>query len=967
MTEDGGGGSLVLQFSPSGGPVTGTLEYRGRTTWQPNPAVNQFYWVNQTVTFAIRGTLAGNALNGTASGTSRYDNPNVPSKSFSLSIEGTVDFANGTARGTMGRNAQSTWKVAFAVAPKPDFQWQPAVVKPGDMVRFTDVTRDPAGGVLQQNWFVDGAPAGTGQTLNWKCPDAQRHAIRLVVTNAQKQQAEVTKSIEPIQITGTVRRTGSGSPVPLAGVVVHARLAEKEQVTATTDAQGVFKLPLPKQISGAFRIELTGLDLPPQGGLPWLQVATAYPLRMSQTIDPNRPVSLTIDVPTGTLVFKVVAEAPSAPPKSAMVKVHGSKGRELAAGRIDANGVATYGFFARRGSDLDVLRPSGQGALDLAELPIQVQAGFEVDGEKIFMESIYQVPAPGPGERLERELPVINPLVELEAIRERIKDCIRSALGNTVDAWQLADRIAKTPIQQNAGSGPQYLERTKVIQLPKSLGQAVANSSAREDLYHEFFHAFQAEALKDSRWSVWFGSGGAHELGKPAATDYVAFDEGRAHFFSNLMQTVAKNKSPVPANQANPNRLQRSENPANYDPGFLQSLPKTENAPGSRIENVITGFLLEHYGPKAAKDPDAVLKDFYQTSDKYRQKHGDPPATIQEFIEAKREQGDPAAATSRPGEISSLDRLAAKYSIWNGQNMLLQTPTVTPEQLKIMQQNQGWDRELEIGPSPGGARLTVKPTAKSVTLTLPMSSSSLKGPTLQLAPNTAVNLDPHGAELRAAPDPLTSQKLVVDTGSAAGYSVRYKDLIAIPDMTRYAVELHPGGIFQLNVIEGKVRLADSVAGISRMVSAGESVRWREGALPEAPVRIGNPGAQMWWPAQLETGTPVAGETPANPAGIPSPPDAEGAVVLGVMAILGGGACLLSMLLVLIFVIVRAVSGRPKTQPAQGMIPPPGSALPRAQQPGPGTPAQGAGFCMHCGSSLVQGARFCSRCGNQVTG
>jgi len=64
---------MTLTFSPDGGPVSGLIQYQGRTTWTISPG--QVIWVTLNVDLAISGSLKAGVLSGTASGRTRSTTP----------------------------------------------------------------------------------------------------------------------------------------------------------------------------------------------------------------------------------------------------------------------------------------------------------------------------------------------------------------------------------------------------------------------------------------------------------------------------------------------------------------------------------------------------------------------------------------------------------------------------------------------------------------------------------------------------------------------------------------------------------------------------------------------------------------------------------------------------------------------------------------------------------------------------
>jgi len=601
---------------------------------------------------------------------------------------------------------------------------------------------------------------------------------------------------------------------------------------------------------------------------------------------------------------------------------------------------------ARRGSpDLDVIQPKGKPSIDLAKMRIGLHTEFK--------DSMLVVPielsAPGPGQTLEYEVVLVSPAAILTALRNRVYSTLEPIVGK-----ELAGQIANTPIvEKQGGDTARYDTGKRQILLPNTLGEAVSNPNSRETLYHEFFHAFQNLALQDSGWirSAWvsFRSGGSHDDPNSATNEYFAYDEGRGHFFARLLTQVHKNEpgsKPVPS--SGKPRLYPLEETPEMNIASIQKVGLANLDGGAAVENVVAGFILDFYGDAVQKDPQGVLKDFYQTSQEYAKRHdGDIPATIGEFITAKREiaqrsKGTEVSKTAERstlplgGKIDEIDELAARYGIPTGSNesqlannRAAQRPALShSEKLSIMKSADGNDgKEVELNKQfnlPPGALLK-NGGASPASVSIP--SEAGKDTLLTLSPSTTIKAETNGVTIVAPNGQKTPAKLMVDTGGRANFYVGIsgygRQPLIMPKQTRYVVEVEPDGRLSVQVLDGQVALVDKSTADVVNVSAGRQLQVRSGeklssATLNEPVKT-----DRWWEAASSTadGRSDGGGKSALWMLIP------------VALLVGGG----------VFVVKR-----------------------RKPRPINETPTIGLKmYCGQCGAPIEKGARFCGSCGARV--
>lgn len=941
--------TVVLEFDPSGGPVTGTVHEEQRYDCLIN---NEKKNIGLSVDGTISGVLNGNDLSGTVSATGvTMDSPcpYLTSHPGTISIEGTFDFGAGTGSGTLADDSRDKWQVTFLVL-QADFEYDPPKPRPGDKITFMDTTKNPSGDQLKQTWYVDGKESSTESQFTWQAPDAKAHKVKLVVTAARGTTAEVEKTVEPEKFGGQVVAVELAGPKPLAGVVVYATLPDGKTTTATTDKDGKFEMDLPA-LSGEGALQFSGLSIPPGGNTPWLFHKIYYPLRKTVTVSPGSTDRPELEVPAATIVLHVSVEGPSGPaPAEAMptsLGVRITPGGDVYKATWDrSNRTIELPVLAAGWPGGSTIRPEGLKALNLDEkMPMHLLANF---GDGIYTFE-YQVSSPSGVQRQDYELVVPTADALLEGIRNRVRAAIIAALAGRPDAEKVADGIVSIPLQPNSGGDTSYLNG--VISLTSDLASQINSANGRETLAHEYFHALQDQILHDSRS---LNVGGPHDIGKPSNPD-MAFDEGRAAFFAYLIQAKSAKEGEVAQKTgAYPRLLPIEELPA-LNQGMLIAQTKKLNVDGSLMEGDVTIFLVDFYGQDVDKKPDEVFKDFYLASQLYKEKHGNPPSTVLEFIKAKEEAGSKAAL----GDPGRIDEIAARYGIKTDTNGKL-VPQVDLKKVPATGAGSGTDgsQGLKVTPATDSIDVQAPPGSKGGTVPLPSTQGGAPG-SLGVGPNTGGKLDTGG--ISAVPSQRGQQQFLVDTHSLSGFSVKSGPHVAIPQQTRYAVSLDPDGTFTLYVLEGAVTLADIDAGVSLEVPAGKQAQTKPDGLPVLIALDLSAPAARWWEA-----------IPGNAAEA-SDTQSWAWFLTGAVVVAAG-----------VLAVRRRAGHKPRLAPAPGGPPAGGPVATRPVEPVTTAPTAAATLdappvavesppsstpaVRHCGcgGELLPEARFCPTCGAPVT-
>lgn len=106
----------------------------------------------------------------------------------------------------------------------------------------------------------------------------------------------------------------------------------------------------------------------------------------------------------------------------------------------------------------------------------------------------------------------------------------------------------------------------------------------------------------------------------------MAWDEGRAHFSGSLLNIAMK----VPNNA----------DQLNFDNSARWMRENPTAAPGNRNEGIVASALLDYYRQAGFRSTRQVYVDFIRVHSFSRERHGRPPRTMNEFLDALKEYND---------------------------------------------------------------------------------------------------------------------------------------------------------------------------------------------------------------------------------------------------------------------------------------------------------------------------------------
>jgi len=142
-------------------------------------------------------------------------------------------------------------------------------------------------------------------------------------------------------------------------------------------------------------------------------------------------------------------------------------------------------------------------------------------------------------------------------------------------------------------------------------------------IFHEYGHA----AMNGFAYDIGAEVGKEHDIWLKTNRD-TAFDEARAHFFSLLVLRSSGRKGNSTVEE--------------FTEESSFNAIGSEQVEGNRIEGVITTFWNKVYGSQIYVCPSCVLKDVRGVQNKFKEREGRPPRTIEEWIKGEKilRQGD---------------------------------------------------------------------------------------------------------------------------------------------------------------------------------------------------------------------------------------------------------------------------------------------------------------------------------------
>jgi hypothetical protein len=224
-------------------------------------------------------------------------------------------------------------------------------------------------------------------------------------------------------------------------------------------------------------------------------------------------------------------------------------------------------------------------------------------------------------------------------LRLDVRDYFRKVLGEAA-----ARRIAEVRLQFDpAAATPRYLDG--VLYLPPGLD--LTTDEGAEALMHEWGHHVAAVLADDP--GVEGQLGGKHDVWTLARNPELAWDEGRAHFYSVLLTRG----------------LDLPRGADSFGPGSARGALAEHERAGDQVEGVVTAALVQLYAEAGLRRTQDVLKEFQAANDQAVARTGHPPRTSREFLDAvsglvaEREQAgrlSPAQAEAWRRRIGELRR-----------------------------------------------------------------------------------------------------------------------------------------------------------------------------------------------------------------------------------------------------------------------------------------------------------------------
>lgn len=253
------------------------------------------------------------------------------------------------------------------------------------------------------------------------------------------------------------------------------------------------------------------------------------------------------------------------------------------------------------------------------------------------------VPESGAANYASVTLMLCDDALKIARIRQNLYDYLKDLIGE--DA---AKRICNVHfIIDKSIANPRYINGE--IRIPPSID--LTQDEFSESLMHEWGHHIVEVLYADNEIEAQLG--GPHEPWTPAATQELAWDEGRAHFFGNILTRG----------------LGLPFNPDGFSLQEGKNSAKIQGHGADRVESVATCALLDYYLSAGFKKTADVVQDFFATHDACRKSKNHPPRTTNEFFQVKRQmiqkqiQSGQIAKEKGDKILQQLERIRREYAI----------------------------------------------------------------------------------------------------------------------------------------------------------------------------------------------------------------------------------------------------------------------------------------------------------------
>ena len=206
----------------------------------------------------------------------------------------------------------------------------------------------------------------------------------------------------------------------------------------------------------------------------------------------------------------------------------------------------------------------------------------------------------------------------------------------------------KIELDNNRGK-PCYLDG--VMYIPGNFD--LTRDEFSETFMHEWTHHIMEVLAKDP--DIEDKLGGSHDIWVKAPTSELAWDEGRAHFFSVLLTRG----------------LKMPYNPTSFSPKKAESIARAKPNSGDCVEGVVTAALIDYYSSAGYRKSKDVVGNFLQMSELSKKMLGHPPRTSAEFFKVMSQdlKNRENEGKITPGQsqklLRVLNNVKSKYGISN--------------------------------------------------------------------------------------------------------------------------------------------------------------------------------------------------------------------------------------------------------------------------------------------------------------
>ncbi|MFP4498280.1 MAG: hypothetical protein ACLFQV_08725 [Vulcanimicrobiota bacterium] len=199
----------------------------------------------------------------------------------------------------------------------------------------------------------------------------------------------------------------------------------------------------------------------------------------------------------------------------------------------------------------------------------------------------------------------------------------------------------------NSRGKPCYLDG--VIYIPGNMD--LTRDEFSETLMHEWTHHIMEIVAKDP--DIEDKLGGKHDIWLKAPNKELAWDEGRAHFFSVLLTRG----------------LDMPYNPKSFSKSTAQKVVKSIPDSGENVEGVVTAALIDYYHRMGYTKTKNVVSNFLEINELSKKYLGHPPRTSADFFKiiAKSSKEKSANGSISSGQaqkiLNAVNEVKHKYSI----------------------------------------------------------------------------------------------------------------------------------------------------------------------------------------------------------------------------------------------------------------------------------------------------------------